>query len=286
MLRGCNDLLARNGCGSTSEATMSINACAPVRSIANAGDDAHPGELNLSGVPATQARGGRGVLDGALAVLDALAQADDGLGLTALACTTGLAKTSAYRLAEQLTSLRAVQRLGRRYYIGARVDRIGRRWEPVPILRQAGQTPVHDLAVQSGAMASLRVLHEDRLKMICATAPQGRAYMLNPADRESAARTATGRVLYAAQTCGDVELPGCWTPREWRLLRQSIREPHATVVDLQDAMPGVCCVSAPVWSPDRRCAGAVTALVQSPKVPPNLSHLVLRIARRIEGALR
>jgi DNA-binding IclR family transcriptional regulator len=51
-------------------------------------------------------------------------------------------------------------------------------------------------------------------------------------------------------------------------------------------MPGVCCVSAPVWWPDGRCAGAVTALVQSPKVPPNLSYLVPRIARRIEGALQ
>ena len=264
---------------------MSINPCAAVRSIADAADGADLSEFDLSGVPATQARVGRGVLDGALAVLDALAQADDGLGLTALARTTGLAKTLACRLAEQLTSLRGVQRLGGRYYIGARIDRIGRRWEPVPILRQAGRTPVHDLAVQSGAMASLRVLHEDRLRMICATAPQGRAYMLNPADRESTARTATGRVLYASQTCGDVELPDCWTPREWGLLRQSIREPHAAVVDLQDAMPGVCCVSAPVWWSDGRCAGAVTALVQSPKVPPNLSALVPRVARRIERAL-
>ncbi|HYB36125.1 MAG TPA: helix-turn-helix domain-containing protein [Mycobacterium sp.] len=270
---------------------MSISPCAPVRvaparSIAIAADGARLGESGLLEVPATQARVGRSVLDGALAVLDALAQADDGLGLTALARTTGLAKTSAYRLAEQLTSLDAVQRLGRRYYIGARIGRIGRRWEPVPILRQAGQAPVHDLAVRSGTMASLRILHEDRFRIICATAPQGRAYMLNPTDRESTARTATGRVLYAAQACGDVVLPDCWTPREWRLLRQSIREPHATVVDLQDAMPGVCCVSAPVWWPDGRCAGAVTALVQSPKVPPNLSHLVPRIARRIEGVLQ
>lgn len=200
-----------------SGATMSISPCAPARgaparSIAAVG--ACVGESGGSGVPASQARVGRGVLDGAFAVLDALAQADDGLGLTALVRATGLAKASAFRLAEQLTSLGAVQRVGRRYYIGARVGRIGRRWEPVPILRQAGRAPVHDLAVRSGAMASLRILHEGRLRMICATALRGRAYMLNPTDRASTASTATGRVLYAAQACGDVELPDCWTSRE------------------------------------------------------------------------
>jgi IclR-like helix-turn-helix domain-containing protein len=36
---------------------------------------------------------GRAVLDGAFAVLDALARADEGLGLTALARASGLAKT-------------------------------------------------------------------------------------------------------------------------------------------------------------------------------------------------
>jgi IclR helix-turn-helix domain len=58
-------------------------------------------------IPPTAA--GRGVLDGAFAILDALAHADEGLGLTALARASGLAKTSAHRLAEQLVTLGAVQ---------------------------------------------------------------------------------------------------------------------------------------------------------------------------------
>ena len=72
----------------------------------------------------------RGVLDCAFPVLDALAHADNGLGLSALACASGLAKTSAYRLAEQLVSLGAVQRVDQRYYVGARIGRIGQRWQP------------------------------------------------------------------------------------------------------------------------------------------------------------
>jgi DNA-binding IclR family transcriptional regulator len=228
---------------------------------------------------------GRGVLDGAFAVLDALAHADDGLGLTALARVSGLAKTSAHRLAEQLVRLGAVQRVEHRYYVGPRMLRIGQRWQPDPLLRLCAEAPVHSLAVHSRAMASLRILHEHRLRFVCAAAPLGHAYLPDPADPESIARTATGRVLYAAQPDGDVALPDCWRRREWRGLHQSIRDPHTTVVDQQDAVAGVCCVSAPVWWPDGACAGAVTVTVHANDLPVGLSNLVLHTACRIGTAL-
>src|ERR1700733_10158286 len=73
----------------------------------------------------------------ALMGLDALAHADDGLGLTALAHASGLAKTSTYRLAQQLVALGAVQCIEHRYYIGALIGRIGQRGQPDPLLRRA-----------------------------------------------------------------------------------------------------------------------------------------------------
>jgi hypothetical protein len=107
-----------------------------------------------------------------------------------------------------------------------------------------------------------------------------------PIGSDSIARTATGRVLYAAEGAADIALlPNCWAPREWRQLRESIRDPHATVIDHQEAFPGICCVSAPVWWPNGRCAGALTALVQSAKVPPSLPDLVSHMARRIAAQL-
>jgi DNA-binding IclR family transcriptional regulator len=153
------------------------------------------------------------------------------------------------------------------------------------VLRKAAQAPVHTLAVQSGAIAALRILHEGRLRVICATARHGHAYLPNPADAESTARTATGRVLYATQPATNVALPGCWTPRQWRQLRDCIRDLHATVVDHQEAFPGICCVSAPVWWPDRTCAGAVTVLLQAANPTPNLRDLVVFAARRIDAGL-
>jgi DNA-binding IclR family transcriptional regulator len=252
------------------------------------------GDMNVDTAPDAQrswmaaapdACRGRGVLVGAFAVLDALAHADDGLGLTALARASGLAKTSTYRLAEQLVALGAVQCIEQRYYVGALIGCIGQRWQPDPLLRRAAQGPVHNLSVQAGAMASLRILHEERLRLICATAARGRAYISDPADRELVARTATGRVLYAAQPSGDVALPDCWPQPEWRRLRESVRELGATVADRQDAFPGICCVSAPVWWPDGTCAGAVTVLVLSRSLPPRLPDLVSHAARRVGTAL-
>lgn len=243
-------------------------------------------ESCLANDSSTEGRASRGVLDGAFGVLDALAAADDGLGLTALAQATGLAKSSAYRLAEQLADLGAVQRVQRRYYIGPRIGLIGQRWQPDPALRRAGQPSVHGLAVRARAMASLRILHEGRLRVICATVPQGHACLPSPADVASTARTATGRVLYAARTDSDVMLPDCWSVREWRRLRASIRDLHATVVDDQEAFPGVCCVCAPVWSPDGTCTAAVTALLGTSKPTARIRELVVHTAGSITARLK
>jgi len=58
------------------------------------------------------------------------------------------------------------------------------------------------------------------------------------------------------------------------------------VTDQQDAVPGVCSVSAPVWYPNGDCAGAVFALVYAATLSPDLPALVLCAARRIDAALR
>ena len=242
-------------------------------------------EPDLGLGPAVTAAG-RGVLDGAFAVLAALAHADEGLGLTELARVSGLAKTSAHRLAEQLVMLGAVQCVEHRYYIGPLMLRIGQRWQPDPMLRRAAQAPVHTLAVQSHAIASVRILHEHRLRYICAAAPHGLACMPEPADPEWIARTATGRVLYATQPASEVTLPDLWTRPEWRKLRELLRDPRATVIDHQDALAGMCCVSAPVWWPSGACAGAVTVTVYADDVPTGLPPLVSHTARRIGAALQ
>lgn len=228
---------------------------------------------------------GRGVLDGAFTVLDVLARADEGLGLTALARATGLAKTSAHRLAQQLVLLGAVERYDHRYFVGPRMSRIGASWQPDRRLRRAALAPVHNLALRSHATASLRILHQRRLRCICAAAPIGHARMPELVDPETIARTATGRVLYASRAAGDATWPDCWSRREWRSICESLRDPRATVIDRQDAIPGVCCVSAPVRWPSGACAGALAVTVEVDDLRAGLSPLVSFTARCIETAL-
>jgi DNA-binding IclR family transcriptional regulator len=243
-------------------------------------------ESYVSPRPASGSCPGRGVIEGAFAVLDALTGAENGLGLTALARASGLAKTSAYRLAEQLVDLSAVQRVEQRYYVGPRLARIGRHWVPDPRLREISQAPVHMLAVEARCdMTALVVLDGDRMRMVSATSRRGCGYHPDALDRETVARTAAGRILYATRR-RDAELPDCLTPHEWAQLREHIGDPRATVTDLQDAVPGVCSVSAPVWYTDGDCAGAIFGLVYATSLCPNLPHLVLRAARRIDAALR
>ncbi len=243
-------------------------------------------EFDGSTRPETGTCQGRGVLEGAFALLEALAEAENGLGLTALARSSGLAKTSAYRLAEQLVELGAVQRAEHRYYVGPRLGRIGQHWQPDPQLRQAAQGPVHDLAVKARCdMTALVILDGDRMRVVSATARRGCTYCPDALDPASTARTAAGRVLYATRG-GDAALPDCWTPREWRQLREQIAEQHATVVDLGDAIAGICSLSAPVWHPNGSCAGAVFAMVYATSVPSNLPIFVLSAARQIGTALR
>ncbi len=251
-------------------------------SVESTNGDSHAQQLAGLLPPAAA---GRGVLDGAFAVLDVLAHTDEGLGLTALARATGLAKTSAHRLAQQLVTLGAVERFGHRYFVGPRMSRIGESWQPDRRLRRAALAPVHSLALRSRATASLRILHQRRLRSICAAAPNGHALMPELADPETVARTATGRVLYASQPASDLTRPDCWSRPEWRSICESLRDPRATVIDHQDAIPGVCCVSAPVRWPSGACAGALAITVEVDDLPAGLSPLVSFTARCIDTAL-
>ena len=134
-------------------------------------------------------------------------------------------------------------------------------------------------------MTALVTLDGDRLRVVSATARRGCTYCPDALDPETAARTAAGRILYAARR-GNLPLPDCWTPQQWRRLRELLGDAEATVADRQDAVPGVCMVSAPVWYPSGDCAGAVFALVYAASLAPDLPGLVLRTARQMGTALR
>ncbi|MGI5357775.1 helix-turn-helix domain-containing protein [Streptomyces sp. CA-252508] len=180
--------------------------------------------------------GGRGVLEGAFALLEALRRHGDEAGVTELAVACGVPKSTAHRLLEQLVALQAVERRGLRYRLGPQLYRLGQAWQPHPGLRAAGRLPLHRLRAATGGSVVLAVLREERALTVCSV--PGRVEPLVPVrDGEAfSLDTALGRAL-----------------------RGPVR--GGAVLDREDVVAGVCCAALPVRSPAGAVVGAVAAMV-------------------------
>ncbi|GGR19391.1 IclR family transcriptional regulator [Streptomyces roseolus] len=179
---------------------------------------------------------GRGVLEGAFALLDALRRCGDEAGVTELALACGVPKGSAHRLLDQLVAVGAVERCGSRYRVGPQLYRLGQAWEPHPGLRLAARLPVQRLRAATGASVVLAVLREDRA-LVVASAP-GELEPLVPVRNGTAFRldTAAGSALRGPLGGGPV-------------------------LDREDVMDGVCCAAFPVRGRDGRTVAALAAMV-------------------------
>ncbi|HEY3467141.1 MAG TPA: helix-turn-helix domain-containing protein [Amycolatopsis sp.] len=212
---------------------------------------------------------GRGVLEGAFRLLDALSRAPGGSGLSEVARATGLPKPTAYRLLEQLVALGAAQRHDQRYYVGPSLARLGRAWQPDPGLRQAALEPARELATLTRTTVAVTVLHDDRVRVVAGSRSGGTGLPRMRMEDVVPAATAAGRVLLAGTrgTHDEVvaRVGGPWLAR---------RHPD-----------GVRCLAAPVWHADGAFAGSISAVVATPTAPAGLGELVLRASRRITRRL-
>ncbi|HEX7322874.1 MAG TPA: helix-turn-helix domain-containing protein [Mycobacterium sp.] len=239
----------------------------------------------ISTPPLAGAHGGRAVLDGAFTVLETLSDAHHGLGLTDLARASGLAKTSAYRLAEQLVTVNAVQRVGHRYFIGPMIGRLGHCWQPDPLLRQACEEPVRRLSELTRATAAVYVLHERHARLVTATAPAGQSWI--PArefDADTTPHTAVGRVLLTAHP--GAERPAAIPEPKWALWRAGIRNGRFAITESDRAPEGCCLAAAPIWRADRDCAGAAAVIPRASAPSRAVIDLLLATTASIGRALR
>ncbi|WP_293996842.1 helix-turn-helix domain-containing protein [Streptomyces sp.] len=188
---------------------------------------------------------GRGVLEGAFALLYAMEQEQDA-GVTALAEVCGLPKTTAYRLLDQLAELGAVERSAGRYRIGPGMFRLGQGWQPHPGLRPAARRPLRRLTAVTGATVALAVLHRGQTLLLDWTAPADAPCAL-PEDRPVWPwYTAAGKVLAAWTRPGQAPGP---LPRAWPQEAARIRETGAAY-DREEVLEGVCCAAVPVTAPN------------------------------------
>jgi DNA-binding IclR family transcriptional regulator len=224
---------------------------------------------------------GRGVLEGAFALLEALEQAGEA-GLTVLAADSGLPKTSAHRLLEQLISLGAVERSGGVYRMGARVFRLGRTWQPYPGLLAAANGPVRRLAESTGATVAICVLREGRT-MAVAGVPGAVAELVPLRPGMTWPWTAAaGKVLVASSPPG---LPIGPVPESWRWTAREIRE-RGAAFDREELVPGVSCVAVPLHGARGEVIASLCAMVPADRDLSTLADTVARAARAISDGLR
>lgn len=224
---------------------------------------------------------GRGVLEGAFALLEALEQAGEA-GLTALAADSGLPKTSAHRLLEQLISLGAVERSGGVYRMGARVFRLGRTWQPYPGLLAAANGPVRRLAESTGATVAICVLREGRTMAVAGVPGEVSELVPLRPGMTWPWTAAAGKVLVASSPPG---LPIGPMPESWRWTAREIRE-RGAAFDREELVPGVSCVAVPLHGARGEVVASLCVMVSADRDLGTLADIVARAARAISDSLR
>ncbi len=115
-------------------------------------------------MPWTEQVAGRGVLEGAFALLEALNALGGNAGFAELVRASGLPKTTAHRLLDQLVELGAVERAPEGYRTGSRVFRLGQSWQPE--LRELAREWLPVLAARIRAGVLLAVPRERRVLVV------------------------------------------------------------------------------------------------------------------------
>ncbi|MFF3226527.1 IclR family transcriptional regulator [Nocardia suismassiliense] len=228
------------------------------------------------------ALGGRGVLEGAFALLEALAHGAE-LGLTQLASAAGLPKATAYRLLNQLAAEGAVQRRSGRYQIGPRVFRLGQTWQPARLLRAASARPLGQLTATSDRGGfSLSVTDRGHTMLIGGIGREIDAVFPLRAGTLLPSGTAAEQVLAIGHP--NHQPPEGFSPREWSRQVTLARE-RGLAYDTDLSRFGLACVAAPVRGPGGEVVAALAATVGELNRLPALAEAVVRTAGLVSANL-
>ena len=224
---------------------------------------------------------GRGVLDGAFALLAALQLAGEA-GLTALAAEAGLPKATAHRLLDQLAGLGAVVRSRGRYRMGPQIFRLGLDWHAYPGMREAAWLPVRQLARTTGASVAISTLWQGRTLIV--EGLPGEADVLAPLRMGSLWpwQTAAGKLLVAGLSS---DMPADPQSRSWLREAETILE-RGAAFDHEEVVPGLVCVAVPLYGPAGDMVAALSATAPPARGQSRLTAAALRAGRAINASLR
>jgi IclR family acetate operon transcriptional repressor len=221
-------------------------------------------------------------LDRALAILDALLLAADGLSLSDLACTTGLPKSTTHRLLATLEARHfAIRDTARGTYV------LGRKILPNARLALTVHDLLIDLALASGETANVGVLVGNEIVFVDrADSPNALRWQLGIGARVPSHCSGLGKAILAFT--GDIEVRALLGDVLGRYTKQTItdmvelRKELAKVrrrgfaLDNEEFMDGVRCVAVPILDESGTPVASVslagpafrlTATVASDQVP-------------------
>jgi IclR family acetate operon transcriptional repressor len=245
---------------------------------------------------------GKGIqaVDRALRILDVLADAGAGKGLTEISATAGLNISTTHRLLAALRARGFVEQhaAGGQYRIGAEVFRIGSSFLEEINLGPRLRSVLLDLAARTGETANLVVLHGvEAVYIDHVISPQVATLFTRIGQRVPLHCTAVGKVLLAFATAEEAErlwprltlertTPHTLTSRQ--ALMQELRAVRAAgyAVDREEQELGVACVAAPVCDASGRIAAAIGISGPAGRMLMHVRTLALHVRRCAVAASR
>jgi DNA-binding IclR family transcriptional regulator len=213
----------------------------------------------------------KAVLDRALVIIEAFRPDDDLLSLAQLVSRSGLAKSTAYRLADSLCTHGLLEREGLKYRLGLRLFSLGQSVPAYRHLRNVALPFLEELHESTKSIVHLAVLESDSLLVLDRVGvPKSEhpfARNTGVGDRLPAHSTAAGKVLLAYDRTGAVErlVRGGLVAKT----RHTIVDPGVLLAQLtsireqglatarEETSEGVGAVAAPVIVDGKCCASIV-----------------------------
>ncbi|MGY4392544.1 IclR family transcriptional regulator [Streptomyces sp. TE12347] len=229
------------------------------------------------------------LLEKAARVLGAFEGPQPRLSLTEVVRRSGIPRSSAHRILDQLVRLRWLDREGRDYRMGMRMLELGALASHHNRLRRAALPLLHALHERTGQLVHLSVL--DGAEVVCLERIGGSEATTVPSrvgGRMPAYSTAAGKAILAFGDPGAVEhvLAQGLRPRTARTLTRpnalraelaAVRE-RGVAHDREESFRGICCVAAPLRGAGRAVAAVSVSSCRGERELARLGPAVLACA--------
>ncbi len=243
-------------------------------------------------------------LERALRILDTLAGARNGLGLTEICGRVGLHTSTAYRLLSTLAAHGYVRQDGERkvYRLGLHLLHLGEAARAQCDLRQEAAGCLEALAHRCGELANLVIPSGHRAIYIAQAQPLNERAVRMFAQLGAWVPlhcTAVGKAIIAHWPADELQqlinegLPAftehtITNPHRLQLELEQVRR-QGYAVDNEERELGVRCLASPIWDADGRVIAAVSISGPSGRVRPErlaeLGAMVLQAARQLSERL-